>query len=409
MNREIKEPKIRIKGFSGEWEQRSYESIGDCFSGGTLSHSDIDNKGKYSCVLYGELYTTYDAIIKKIKNRTNKKGNTVKKNDILFPQSTTADAYSMISPACLNESTAETSGVFVIRPYSYIDGNFVTYYTKGNNRQRKKLAKKAQGLTIVHLYYNSIKDETILLPSYEEQHQISNFFVKVDNLISLHQTELNKLYDIRMAMMDEMFPQEGSNIPKIRFDGFNEPWVYFQFDKIFKERHSIDTISVDYPQLSFTIEEGVIRPEDKKTNKRDFLIIDKAKKKYLKTEIDDIIYNPANIIYGAIHRNGLCKGCVSPIYKIFYTNQDARFMECIVRHPRFIKEISRSMEGTVKKLKTLKPKAFLEMGAYIPSTIEEQQKIGEYFQKLDRLIDLEKAELEKIRRIKSACLDKMFV
>lgn len=137
--------------------------------------------------------------------------------------------------------------------------------------------------------------------------------------------------------------------------------------------------------------------------------MDKKNKKYLKTEYDDIIYNPANVIYGAIHRNALGKGCVSPIYKIFCTDQDSTFMECIVRHPRFIKEISRSMEGTVKKLRTLKPKAFLEMSAYIAPTIEEQQQIGEYFRQMDRLIEIEKEELEKINHIKSACMEKMFV
>ena len=84
-------------------------------------------------------------------------------------------------------------------------------------------------------------------------------------------------------------------------------------------------------------------------------------------------------------------------------------MECIVRHPRFIKEISRSMEGTVKKLRTLKPKAFLEMSAYIAPTIEEQQQIGEYLRQMDRLIEIEKEELEKIKHIKSACMEKMFV
>ena len=210
-------------------------------------------------------------------------------------------------------------------------------------------------------------------------------------------------------MVEKMFPQNGADVPAVRFGRYKEPWRLCQFSEIFTERHIIDTISDEYPQLAFTIEEGVIRPEDKKTNKRDFLIIDKATKKYLQTEYDDIIYNPANVIYGAIHRNALGKGCVSPIYKIFYTDQDSTFMECIVRHPNFIKEISRSMEGTVKKLRTLKPKAFLEMSAYIAPTIEEQKQIGEYFRQMDWLIEIEKEELEKIKHIKSACLEKMFV
>ncbi len=271
------------------------------------------------------------------------------------------------------------------------------------------VSQRATGGTIKHLNQNILVDFPVEMPEVNEQKEIGEFFMNLDNLILMHQNEIERLSCVRKAMIEQMFPQNGADVPAVRFGQYKKPWRLCQFSEIFTERHIIDTISDEYPQLAFTIEEGVIRPEDKKTNKRDFLIIDKATKKYLQTEYDDIIYNPANVIYGAIHRNALGKGCVSPIYKIFYTDQDSTFMECIVRHPRFIKEISRSMEGTVKKLRTLKPKAFLEMSAYIAPTIEEQKQIGEYFRQMDRLIEIEKEELEKIQHIKSTCLEKMFV
>lgn len=269
--------------------------------------------------------------------------------------------------------------------------------------------KKDESTGVPSLTKNAINDTDVFVTDYVEQKTIGEYFKNFDDMIKLHQQEIDRLVCVRKAMIEKMFPQNGADVPAVRFGQYKEPWRLCQFSEIFKERHIIDTISDEYPQLAFTIEEGVIRPEDKKTNKRDFLIIDKANKKYLQTEYDDIIYNPANVIYGAIHRNALGKGCVSPIYKIFYTDQDSTFMECIVRHPRFIKEISRSMEGTVKKLRTLKPKAFLEKRAYIAPSIEEQQQIGEFFRQMDRLIEIEKEELEKIKHIKSACMEKMFV
>jgi Type I restriction modification DNA specificity domain. len=67
------------------------------------------------------------------------------------------------------------------------------------------------------------------------------------------------------------------------------------------------------------------------------------------------------------------------------------------------------MEGTVKKLKTLKPESFLKMSVYIASSLEEQKMIGDYFKSLDTQISLESQRLEKLKQIKSACLDKMFV
>lgn len=66
-------------------------------------------------------------------------------------------------------------------------------------------------------------------------------------------------------------------------------------------------------------------------------------------------------------------------------------------------------EGTVTKLKTLKPEAFLDMEVCIPTDKEEQKAIGEYFQNLEAKITLQTQRLEKLKQIKSACLDNMFV
>jgi len=204
MNSELK-PKIRFKGFTDDWEQRKYKDIGVPLSGGNLSYDSLDDDGDKKCVLYGDLYTKYDCIIQDIKNRTFEVGNSIVKNDILFPQSTTVDAYSLISPACLNEEKAETSGVFVIRPYKDINGNFICYYTKGNIEQRKKLSKKAQGLTIVHLYYHSIKDENIMVPNKDEQDKIASVLLNIDNLITLHQRKHDKLNKIKQSLLNDMF------------------------------------------------------------------------------------------------------------------------------------------------------------------------------------------------------------
>ena len=198
------------------------------------------------------------------------------------------------------------------------------------------------------------------------------------------------------------------SIPKVRFHGFKEKWREDSLSKLFVERHEISTITESLPQLSFTISEGVIYPNDRKSNKRDFLIKDITNKKYLVTYVGDIIYNPANVIYGAIHRNSLCNGVVSPIYKIFKTEQDSNFMECVVRNPSFISQLSMKTEGTVTKLKTLKPESFLEMIVKIAPSIDEQQKIASYFQSLDSLIQTTSKKLASLNLIKAASLQSMF-
>ena len=409
MNTKKKVPIIRIKGFNDDWERRKLGELVKFSKGTGYSKGDLKEFGT-PIILYGRLYTNYETVIKDVDTFVDAKNGSVYScgGEVIIPASgETAEDISVAS--VVGKSGILLGGdLNIITPPSEIDSAFLAL-SISNGKPHNEMAKMAQGKSIVHLHNSDLEKIELAYPSYEEQVQISTYFGYLDHLITLHQREIDRILCLRKAMVEKMFPQNGADVPAVRFSRYKEPWRLCQFSEIFTERHIIDTISDEYPQLAFTIEEGVIRPEDKKTNKRDFLIIDKATKKYLQTEYDDIIYNPANVIYGAIHRNALGKGCVSPIYKIFYTDQDSTFMECIVRHPNFIKEISRSMEGTVKKLRTLKPKAFLEMSAYIAPTIEEQRQIGEYFRQMDRLIEIEKEELEKIKHIKSACLEKMFV
>lgn len=199
-----------------------------------------------------------------------------------------------------------------------------------------------------------------------------------------------------------------NSFPKIRFRGYTDKWEIKTFKDLFVERHQFGNISKEYPQLSFTIADGVINPEDRKTNNRDFLIIDKENKKYLITEYNDIIYNPANVVHGAIHRNSLKKGVVSPIYRIFFTDQNPLFMEYIVRNPNFIKQISRRTEGTVTKLKTLKPESFLAMESFISTSKSEQEKIGDFLYNVDKLIKSQTKKIDELKLLKNSLLFKMF-
>lgn len=135
-------------------------------------------------------------------------------------------------------------------------------------------------------------------------------------------------------------------------------WEKKRIGDVLTQRKTLMCISDDAPLLSFTIEEGVIDPENKKSNKRDFLIKDMSTKKFALTEVGDIIYNPANLKFGAIHRNNLKRGVVSPIYGVFYGEQNSEFMGYLLHSQRFIDYAKVYTEGTVEKLKTLKPDTF---------------------------------------------------
>ncbi|WP_322875859.1 restriction endonuclease subunit S [Mycoplasmopsis felis] len=200
-----KKPRIRFKGFEGEWKEYKFNDIGSYYSTSSLNYNDLSKGGQYKCVLYGELYTKYNERIFNVIYRTNKKITLTQPNDILFPTSTTVDSYSLISPSCVNEENVMAGGdLFGIRPYKNINGNFISYYINNVEYIKNKLANKAQGLTIIHLYYKNILNENLYIASLEEQNKIAKLFVKIDTLISHYQSKLNKLKQIKKALINKM-------------------------------------------------------------------------------------------------------------------------------------------------------------------------------------------------------------
>ncbi len=199
--------------------------------------------------------------------------------------------------------------------------------------------------------------------------------------------------------------------PRLRFkraDGTDYPdWEEKKLGEILTQRREMQTISEEAPLLAFTIEDGVIDPKDKKTNKRDFLIKDKESKKFQLTKYDDIIYNPANIKFGAIHRNKFGQGVVSPIYVILTTNQNSGFLENYFKRRSFLQQTKKYLEGTVEKLRTLKSENFLSLSINLPC-IEEQEKIADCLSSFDNLISIYNEQLKTLQEQKKGVMQKIF-
>lgn len=199
-------PQLRFKGFNDDWKPYTLEDIGVPISTNTLGYADLSETGKYPCILYGELYTKYAETIDTVVSRTDMEATILKKNDILFPTSTTVDAISLIAPSCMNADFAVAGGdMFIIRPYDCFDGIFISYAINNVDYLKLSLATKAQGLTIVHIHYNNIKDVKLFLPTFEEQKRISEYFRHLDELIAAKRLEIEKLQDIKQSLLDKMF------------------------------------------------------------------------------------------------------------------------------------------------------------------------------------------------------------
>ena len=404
------EPKIRFKGFEGEWKTPSIGEVFELRNGYTPSKAvnEFWEGGTIPWFRMEDIRTNGGILKDAIQHITPlavKGAGLFEKNSIILATTATIGVHAMLIADSLANQQFTNFRVRKSLSDSYID-NFL-YYSFFNIDEWSKKNTNSGGLLSVNMPL--LVKQPLYSPCKQEQQAIASYFTSLDSQISASTSRLASLKQMKAASLQAMFPQEGETVPKIRFKGFEGEWKKVKLSEILTERHENSTITDSLPQLSFTIAEGVIRPEDRKSNKRDFLIKDIDNKRYLVTKVGDIIYNPANVVYGAIHRNSLMNGVVSPIYKIFTTMQDSNFIECAVRRPSFITKLAMCTEGTVTKLKTLKPEAFLNMEVCITPSLEEQKLIGNYFTSLDRQISLQSQRLEKLKQIKSACLDKMFV
>ena len=196
-------PKIRFKGFEGEWESRKLGEISDFAKGKGLSKSSIDSNGNTPCILYGELYTKYDCYINKVFSSTNEKIENpilTKSNDVLLPTSDVTP--NGLAKACsiYFDDIVLGGDILVIRSTEMF-GLFFAHYVESNPFM---IIEKATGTTVFHIYEKDLRDIVLLLPSYEEQTAIGNFFRQLDETIALQTAEVEKLNQLKKGLLAAM-------------------------------------------------------------------------------------------------------------------------------------------------------------------------------------------------------------
>ena len=287
-------------------------------------------------------------------------------------------------------------------------GQYLKTYFETTNA-KSYIDTASAGGTMRHFTLKPSQMMRILMPSVEEQEKIGKYFANLDNLITLHQRKLEKLKEYKKGMLQKMFPKNGEKVPEVRFPGFTDDWEQRKLGDVLERRIEQRQQSKEYPRLAFASGQGVIPLSERKTNNREQLTKDEYTKKYLVTELNDIVYNPANVKYGAIDRNKCGRGLISPIYVTFTTSEIPGFIERIVTSHDFQQRALRFEEGTVTKRQSVNPEDLVTLDILVASKREEQQKIATYFDFLDNLITLHQRKLEMLKEFKKGCLQQMFV
>ena len=382
-------PKLRFKNFNDEWISKKLGDICQFLKGGNLSKNDLSINGS-ECILYGELYTKYKEIILKITSKTNSTNLIFGlKNDILMPSSGET-AIDIATASCLQLDNIALGGdINILRPYQN-NGIFISYSINGVNKH--KIAKLSQGIQVVHMYNDILKNVYINFPSLEEQTKIANFLSLIDRKIEIQEKLVENLKLYKKGLLQKVF----SN---------NLGWKSIKLSQVLFER-KVYAEKGQYTHVSLTID-GIIDKSERYD--RDFLVTHQNKK-YKITKYNDICYNPANLKFGVICRNNFGTAIFSPIYVTFEISKLANpiFISLYLSDNSFINKVRKYEEGTVYERMSVKPEDLLKVNIKIPS-IEEQNRIANLFSNLDKKIEFETKKLQDLKTYKKGLLQKMFI
>lgn len=185
-------------------------------------------------------------------------------------------------------------------------------------------------------------------------------------------------------------------------------WEQRKVGELLVERNEQFPTTPEYPLMAFIANEGVA-PKGERYD-RSSLVKDTKNKLYKRTELGDFIYSSNNLETGSIGLNKYGRACISPVYSIFYStdSSDSNFLGFRLSRKDFINSMVKWRQGVVYGQWRIHESDFLQIKVLTPNKAE-QKLIGDFFHNLDNLITLHQRKLDKLKNLKKACLEKMFV
>ena len=394
-------PKIRFKGFTDDWEQRK---LGD-----VLKERTERAKGEeelLSVTIANGVIRQADSEKRNIASEDKRNYKVVKKGDIPY------NSMRMWQGAVGNsqyDGIVSPAYTILVPTDEANDKFFMELFKKENSLQRFK--RWSQGLTsdTWNLKYPALSTMQFFIPSIKEQKRIANCLQELDYLITLHQRKCDETKQLKKFMLQKMFPKNGEKNPEIRFEGFTDDWEQRKLGDVAGNVYGGGTPKTNVDEYW----NGDIPWIQSSNVQEDQIFNVEISKKITNTGLEKSAAKliPANSIAVVTHV-GVGKLVYMPFS--YATSQDfislsdlktdEKFM-CYSLYQRLQKDIY-IVQGSA--IKGITKEDLLTKQIMIPCKAE-QEKIGNYFQSLDRLITLHQRKCEKLKELKKYMLQNMFV
>ncbi len=376
-----KVPQIRFKGIEGDWEGKKLGEVGGFNPKEALP--EVFEYVDLESVVGTEMVSHRTETRKTAPSRAQR---LARQGDLFFQTVRPYQKNNHLFTLPFANYVFST-GYAQIRPFN--DGSFLLGLMQ-RDQFVKVVLDHCTGTSYPAINANVLAGILATIPRPEEQQKIGTYFRTLDDLIGMHQRKHDKLVTLKKAMLQKLFPQDGATTPEIRFKGFSGEWVEKKLEDVFSYERP-DQYIVESSEYSnenripvLTANKAFILgyTNETRTFNKPCIIFDDFT---LEAKFVDF---PFMVKSSAIKLLTIQDNKVDDLYFAFLTLRNAQIE--IMGH-------ARHYIGVVQPTLVRKPK------------IAEQQKIGSYFLTLDKLISKHAIQLQKLKQIKSACLEKMFV
>lgn len=420
MEKNNNKPKLRFPGFTDPWEQRKFGDITSYIKGFAFKSVDYKVDGIRIIRVSDLSKDCVSEDVDKIyidKNKAKQYINyTINNGDIVIT--------TVGSKAELKESAVGRPIIFTENKGYLLNQNLVKMEPNPNygsqfiynqllrERYIKYIADIQRGnANQANITISELLEYSFHCPAFAEQKKIGQFFNKLDNTITLHQRKLNHLQYKKKSLLQKMFPKNGEDFPELRFPGFTDPWEQRKLGEISDKVTEKNTENFYDETLTNSAEFGIV-------TQRDFFDKDISNAKnlngYYVVHNDDFVYNPRISNFapvGPIKRNRLARtGVMSPLYYVFRTHDiDKTYLEHYFDTTCWHSFMKLNGDSGARADRfAIKDSVFIEMPIPFPN-LEEQKKIGKFFDTITLLITLHQRKLNHLQEQKKALLQQMFV
>lgn len=224
-----------------------------------------------------------------------------------------------------------------------------------------------------------------------EQKQIGQFLIQLDKSIALHQRKLEKLKQLKQAYLQQLFPNPGETVPKIRFANFEDEW---------EERKLEDIIISEMKGKAKAEMYGTVSPylETNYLNGGEVSYVDSPKN----VDEDDVIILWDGSQAGTVYHG--FKGALGTTLKAYRPKESGKFLYQYLKLKQQVIYDSYRTPNIPHVIKTFTKEFNVHFTCY-----EEQNKIGIFLNKLDETTALYQSKIDKLKLMKKGFLQKMFI